>query len=312
MARPQKQTVDYFPHDANTHGSDTLTVLQSHFGNDGYAFWFKLLEKLASTEGHFIDCRNPAKWQVFVARMNVPELSAVEMMKILVEMQAVDVDLWKSRVIWCQHLVDNITSVYKNRRQEVPQKPVITDDNLISTTDNAVSTTNLPVGIPPQENEANRDCPPSPIPLSPLPPQSKVEESRVEESKEEEKAVKKKKEDEVQSSKVTTETEFLEYVEETRKEFPDLDCEVEFKKFTLHWSECGKKLKMPKKAWYNWLIKAREIKGENARQKPFLSKKMRIEQGREWKRQGLCEECGGEGHTKYTCPHVKYSSLVRS
>ncbi len=56
MARLQKDVVNYFPHDANACAGDTLTVLQSRFGNDGYAFWFKLLEKLSSTDGHCIDC----------------------------------------------------------------------------------------------------------------------------------------------------------------------------------------------------------------------------------------------------------------
>ena len=71
MARPQKDIVSYFPHDANACTGDTLTVLQSRFGNDGYAFWFKLLEKLASTEGHYIDCRNPTKWQLLLAKTGI-------------------------------------------------------------------------------------------------------------------------------------------------------------------------------------------------------------------------------------------------
>ena len=55
MARTQKDTVDYFPHDADASAGDTLTVLEGQYANDGYAFWFKLLERLASSEGHFID-----------------------------------------------------------------------------------------------------------------------------------------------------------------------------------------------------------------------------------------------------------------
>jgi hypothetical protein len=65
------------------------------------------------------------------------------------------------------------------------------------------------------------------------------------------------------NDRVATETEFLEYLEETRSQFPDLDCEVEFKKFNLWWSESGKKPKRPKTAWLNWLIKARQILAES-------------------------------------------------
>jgi len=140
MARLQKDVVNYFPHDANASTGDTLTVLQSRFGNDGYAFWFKLLEKLASTDGHYIDCQNPAKFQVFLAKMGVDEVTTVEIMNLLVEMQAIDKDLWTSKLIWCQNLVDNLADVYKNRRREIPQKPLITGNKAITTGDNVITT----------------------------------------------------------------------------------------------------------------------------------------------------------------------------
>jgi hypothetical protein len=140
VARTQKDVVSYFPHDANACSGDTLTVLQSRFGNDGYAFWFKLLEKLASTDGHYLDCRNSTKWQLLLAKTGVNEITGVEIMKLLVEMQAIDEELWQSSVIWCQKLVENIADVYKNRRREIPQKPVITNGNALTTQDNGITT----------------------------------------------------------------------------------------------------------------------------------------------------------------------------
>ncbi len=140
MARTQKDIVSYFPHDANANGGDTITVLQGRHGNDGYAFWFKLLEKLASADGHFLDCRNPIKWQLLLAKTGVNEITGVEIMNLLVEMRAIDKELWESKLIWCQKLVDNIAEVYKNRRREIPQKPTITALNEITTDDNDLTT----------------------------------------------------------------------------------------------------------------------------------------------------------------------------
>jgi len=140
MARTQKDVVSYFPHDANASTGDTLTVLQGRHGNNGYAFWFKLLEKLASADGHSLNVSNPIKWQLFVAKMGVDEITTVEIMNLLVEMQAIDKDLWDSRVIWCQKLVDNVADVYKNRRREIPQIPLNTNHNGITTSDNAITT----------------------------------------------------------------------------------------------------------------------------------------------------------------------------
>lgn len=145
MARPQKQTVDYFPHDAKASEGDTLTILQSRFGNDGYAFWFKLLEKVSSSENHFIDCRNPLKWQLLLAKTSVNEEKGSAIMALLCELEAIDAQLWReSRIIWCQKLVDNISDAYKNRNRPVPERPISTTDNSVSSKKTPVSSADKP------------------------------------------------------------------------------------------------------------------------------------------------------------------------
>lgn len=66
MARPKKQTVDYFPHFVKC--GRTIYILENRFGNDGYAFWFKLLEILGESEGHFYDCSNLSNWEYLLAK----------------------------------------------------------------------------------------------------------------------------------------------------------------------------------------------------------------------------------------------------
>lgn len=66
MARPKKQTVDYFPHSC-VH-KKTMFILEQKYGNDGYAFWFKLLEMLGSTEGHFLSLKNGMEWEFLIAK----------------------------------------------------------------------------------------------------------------------------------------------------------------------------------------------------------------------------------------------------
>jgi len=140
MARPQKQTVDYFPHDGLASEGTTLTILESKYGNDGYAFWFKLLERLCSTPGHFIDCRNPVRWEFLLAKTHVSGDIASSLLTTLSELEAIDKDLWLNKIIWCQNLINNISDVYKNRRALLPQKPSVNGNNptsaVVSTTDN--------------------------------------------------------------------------------------------------------------------------------------------------------------------------------
>ncbi len=152
MARPKKRTVDYFPHQCN-HGK-TMFILEQKYGNDGYAFWFKLLELLGTTEGHFLHLENSADWEFLQAKTRLYGDKCREILDLLARLDAIDRELWEChRVVWSQNFVDGIAPVYGNRGVETPSKPSFYTRK---PSDGGVST---------PEN-----------------PQSRVEESRVEES----------------------------------------------------------------------------------------------------------------------------------
>jgi DnaD/phage-associated family protein len=152
VARPKKQTVEYFPHFVLN--GKTIFILESSFGNDGYAFWFKLLELLGATEGHYFDCNNLAEWKFLLAKTHVNEEKALKILDTLSELKAIDQELWKQKVLWVQKFVDNLTELYKKRASEKPQKP------------------SFRVGNPLYDVVSDAET-----------PQSKVKESIVEESK---------------------------------------------------------------------------------------------------------------------------------
>ena len=129
MARPKKQTVDYFPH--YVFHKRTMYIIENKYGNDGYAFWFKLLELLGSTEGHFYDCRNPSKWEFLLAKTRQSGVSATEILNTLAALDAIDAELWTQKIIWSQNFVDGVADVYAKRKIELPEKPSIRDDNPI-------------------------------------------------------------------------------------------------------------------------------------------------------------------------------------
>lgn len=124
MGRARKQTADYFPHFAAD--SRTKFVLENNWGNDGYAFWFKLLELLCSSDGHTYDCSEPANKMYLTARTRVSEETADKILDTLAEMEKIDPELWKQkRLIWCQSLVDNLAGMYAKRTTPTPKKPVV-------------------------------------------------------------------------------------------------------------------------------------------------------------------------------------------
>lgn len=121
MARPRKQTIDYFPHYCNH--KKTMFIVEQRYGNDGYAFWFKLLEMLGDTEGHFLDLNDVAMWEFLQSKTRLSESFCIDILNLLAKLDAIDAGLWEKKIVWCQNFVDGIVEVYKNRRVNLPEKP---------------------------------------------------------------------------------------------------------------------------------------------------------------------------------------------
>ena len=121
MARPKKQTVDYFPHSCN-HGK-TMFILEQKYGNDGYAFWFKLLEMLGGVEGHFLKFENGMDWEFLIAKTKLDKEKCIEILDLLSSLGAIDKELWKDKIVWSDNFIENIREVYRKRAVEIPLKP---------------------------------------------------------------------------------------------------------------------------------------------------------------------------------------------
>lgn len=121
MGRPIKETVEYFPHFVK--GGRTIFILESKFGNDGYAFWFKLLEILCDTNNHFFDCKNASNWEFLLAKTHTTEEIANKIIKTLIDLGKIDEELWEDKVIWIQSLANNLAFFYERRSAEIPKKP---------------------------------------------------------------------------------------------------------------------------------------------------------------------------------------------
>ena len=128
MARPLKQTVDYFPHYVN-HGK-TLLIIENEFGNVGYSFWFKVIELLCTSDGQIYDYSKPAAWRLLLAKTSTTRETATEILALLADVDAIDAELHKHKIIWVQNLIDNLDLVYSRRSTGKPKKPVIVDGNL--------------------------------------------------------------------------------------------------------------------------------------------------------------------------------------
>jgi len=136
MARPPKQTVDYFSHDSNASGGKTLTILYNNFGHDGISAWWQLLESISSTKNHFIDIRNHEDLEFLAAKLRFSLDRLTLILAKMASLEAIDSELYKAGLIWSQNLVDRLSTVYNSRNQSLPSKPSI--NNPVSLTDNPI------------------------------------------------------------------------------------------------------------------------------------------------------------------------------
>jgi len=130
MPRPLKQTVDYFPHMVSK--GKTKLILQNEFGNDGYAFWYQLLELLCLTDNQVYDYNNPASWRLLLAETHVTEDNAIKILQLLADLRAIDPELHKAKIIWSQNLIDHLELVYRRRSTGMPAKPINVNKNSIN------------------------------------------------------------------------------------------------------------------------------------------------------------------------------------
>jgi DnaD/phage-associated family protein len=147
MARPRKQTVDYFPHDTDASiNSRTLKILENRFGNDGYTFWYKLLEFLGRKDGHYFDFSDEDGLEYLASETKIKDIETLkEMLEILVKRGSIDKELYERKIIWCQSFVDGVADAYRNRKAPLPQKPKLNKViNPITTPDNAISDSENP------------------------------------------------------------------------------------------------------------------------------------------------------------------------
>lgn len=122
--RKEKYTVDYFPHYVNQ--KRTMTIVQQKYGNDGYAFWFKLLEVLAQSEHHIYDMNTEENALYFYSRVNVPEDLGKEILELLSRLQAIDSELYENGYIFSNNFIKNIEDAYRKRTSEVLKKEEVT------------------------------------------------------------------------------------------------------------------------------------------------------------------------------------------
>ncbi|WP_299153101.1 DUF4373 domain-containing protein [uncultured Christiangramia sp.] len=156
MAREQRHDVDYFPHPCS-HGRK-MHIIESKYGNDGYAVWIKLLEQLGKANYHFIDISNNMNFMYLVSIFKVEMEKANEILNDLAELEAIDKNLFKNyKILYSEKFVNSIEDAYK-KRKSAPLSPeeILDKLNLVkiqsgAETNESAAETNISTSETPQK-----------------------------------------------------------------------------------------------------------------------------------------------------------------
>ena len=117
MARVEKNTVDYFPHLVSE--GKKMFFIEQKYGNDGYVVWWKILEKLATTDFHFLNLHEEEEIMYLASKCRVSNEKLLAIINDLVKMNAFNKQLWlEAKIIWSQVFVDNIEDAYERRKNK--------------------------------------------------------------------------------------------------------------------------------------------------------------------------------------------------
>lgn len=113
MARPERKTVDYFPHYISD--GKKMFFIEQKYGNDGYATWFKILESLASTDDHFLNLNNKMDLLFLSAKCRVSEDVIFNILTDLSTLGEIDHFLWLNNIVYSQKFIESIQDAYARR-----------------------------------------------------------------------------------------------------------------------------------------------------------------------------------------------------
>lgn len=117
MARPQKNTVSYFPFYCED--GKKMYYLEETYGNDGFATFIKILRELAKTEYHYLNLSENTTMMFLSSKCKVSKETLLSIIKDLVDLGKFNEMLWnENKIIWCQDFVDSIQDAYEKRKNK--------------------------------------------------------------------------------------------------------------------------------------------------------------------------------------------------
>lgn len=177
MARPRKEGMDYFPHDTDAANDEKIEALRSLYGNDGYAFYFILLERVYRANDAELDVSKPILLAPIASKIGITQDRFVEILEAAFEVGLFDKKEYETRKVITSNgikarfsEVDNMRKRWRKRKDNDGFSGVFQGENSVANDEENTEKTDVSHGFSNEKTgEETRE--------------SKVKESKAKESK---------------------------------------------------------------------------------------------------------------------------------
>lgn len=122
MARPKKEGMDYFPHDTDAVNDEKIEALRMLYGNDGYAFYFILLERIYRSPKFELDVSDAETIQILSKKVGVNEEVFHKILQTALKRGCFDKELYEEKGVLTSDGVKKRANVVVEKRVKMREK----------------------------------------------------------------------------------------------------------------------------------------------------------------------------------------------
>jgi hypothetical protein len=122
MARPKKEGMDYFPHDTDALNDEKIEALRFLYGNDGYAFYFILLERIYRTKNFELDISDTETIQILSRKVGLNEEKFIQILETALKRNCFDRQAYEERKVLTSDGIKKRAFVVVEKRVKMREK----------------------------------------------------------------------------------------------------------------------------------------------------------------------------------------------
>ena len=122
MARPQKEGLDYFSHDTDAVNDEKIEALRALHGNNGYAFYFILLERIYRTNKAELDVSDAETIQILSRKVAVTTEEFMQILETAFKWKCFDREAYEKRGVLTSNGIKKRTSIVVEKRVTMREK----------------------------------------------------------------------------------------------------------------------------------------------------------------------------------------------